>query len=337
MKLAVAVAVVGALGCGSKGPAATDEPDLTSPDAPPADATEEPTAFTDGLCTPSPIPTGVFDADCIYLLGTTLPGSSGFDVVANLLTPDEFMYGFGRFPNDLTIRHTDGRLLFIDQDRAGNDHVFGFTPDSSPPPFEPLENDLVLATPGCANGVSNVSVFPDDGIAAYQCFRTADDPVAYRLFLEGESTPLEFLAAPVALGAGRRVLLEQDGALSLFAGGVVTEIQTPAFQRVVAARFLDGGFVVALGTFEPTESKIEVVQIDRAGKATRMGELDLGDLLSFFIDCKFAPDRSLICMTEEITLGDTITRFTTTAPPVKIFDEREHQIQIHISELITGS
>jgi hypothetical protein len=341
------VLVVCAAGCGgSKTPAGPGDPDDPGELGPDAMEVPEPTPFTDGICTPAPVTSGIYDADCVYLIGTTQPGSSGREVIATFATPDEFSYGFGDHPVFGAVRHTDGKVLFTDADANGDTQAFAFTPDPAPTsptdrPTQRLANDAVIATPGCGDrGTARLSVFPDDGVAAYQCFQLESDPPENRgqLFLEDESTPFVPGASGslVALGAGRHVLLEREGTLSLASGGTVTPIVAPPFTRVVAARFLERGFSVVLATFGPRGVDLALAQIDLAGRVTPAGTFDVGTANSFFIDCKLAPDRSLICPTE-VGLDETISRFTTTAPPVTIFDEREHQLQLHGAKLVTGS
>lgn len=307
-------------------------------DAPPGDAVTG--QFTDGVCTPGALSTGMLDEDCIYLLGTLLPGSSGHDVLINLAAPDAYSWGFGNYAALPTIRHNDGHLLFSDDN--GESRVFAWTPDAAPTgnpqPNAMLANDLVIATPACALGAWRALAFPDDGVAAYRCYRDAADPPAdaNRLFLENQSTV--FLAggefSTLALGPGRSVLLANETTLGISVNGTTpTPVDVGAFGSVIASRWAGDGFLAALYR---TGGMIELEHITTTGQVASRGTFQLGTVMSYYDQCQIDRDATLVCFAETGTT-DLVVRFSTSAAPVTIFDESAHSVQIHISSLATGA
>jgi hypothetical protein len=238
------------------------------------------------------------------------------------------------------VRPNDGRLVFSDGN--GGFRVYGWVPDATPgstpvTQSQMLANDVIFATPACEPYES--FVVPHDSAIAYPCYRNSGEPEAgsNRLFLENELTPFVSGEArvPVGLGANRTVLLSGMNELAVFANGAITPVTSGAFQQVLAVRFLDGAFVVALArSFSPTVS-VELVRVGVDAQQTSIGTIDLGTVQSYFDECKLGLDRTLVCFTYEGS-DDTITRFSTSAAPVEIYDERDHPVQIHISALATG-
>jgi hypothetical protein len=120
---ALPVAALSFLGCGK----VLDQPPFASEDAgadagdqtttpddpapPPVETDAEvqsvpPAGDLDGVCTPGDVTLGFYDPDCVYAIGTTIPGSAGHDALFDPASPGRIAFGFGTFQINPTIRAT---------------------------------------------------------------------------------------------------------------------------------------------------------------------------------------------------------------------------------------
>jgi hypothetical protein len=135
--------------------------------------TTDTTSTTTGTTGPG---AGVFDADRMYVIGTLQEGAGGLDVFCDVLDPEHPSGGFpsswapapAAVQRNAYVRPIDGRLVYL-----AKGVVYAFEPDalgSSPAqyPKQPLANDAVVPTPGCA-GVTAFHVLTADNSVVYTC------------------------------------------------------------------------------------------------------------------------------------------------------------------------
>lgn len=301
------------------------------------DAADASSWQSDGLCAPAAVTTGVYDPDCVYVVGTRLPGSAGWDVLIDPSAPTVQAHGFGNYFSTPGIRPQDGRLVF-----RTYAELYWFTPDSvalGSPAAEVLANDTLVATPGCPQGVARAFVFPDDGAIGYQCFQSVDYPnFAQHLFVEGSSEPLASGGdeRPIAVGPGRSALFRNGDTLRVFDGAEFHAISGAGVQREApAVRFRDGAFLVAaVRSFSP--QSIELLQVSLQGAVRSVGfyRLDVPDTV--FSECVLEPNGALVCFTGQLGPTTKVTRFTLDAAPATIYDPTGNQVALHIPHLVTG-
>ena len=327
-----------------------DDPDAGAPDAKvlevPSDAADAGTPdaaqeSTDGICTPSPVTTGVYDPDCVYLVGSALPGSAGYDILVDPAVPNVRAHGFGYYFSSPVVRPKDGRLVW-----RTFDELWVFQPDTVALGAQEnvvVANDDAVATPGCPEGVAHAFVFPDDSKVAYQCFQSRTNPdFAQHVFVEGASTPLASGGAgifPIGVGNKRAVLFraQANGELSVFDGATkhpVVGSATPGY--VAAVRFRGGAFRVAQWRTGDGGSSLDLLRVAVDGTMTVVGTYSLGSPAPSIDRCVLEPSDGLVCFTWGVSESDKIVRFSLGAAPQLLFDETGQPVQIHISDLVTG-
>ena len=360
--------MLGAIGCGDHGStppidgalagdaALVDASDAAGAmdarvDGPGMDAT--PMSMSDGTCTAGDLGTGVLDPDCMYMLGAVIEGDADAAILVNLAAPAVAKGGFGTYHAEPVIRPSDGRLLFWDHPYQGTCRpqssycLYSWRPDAAPVVANPmpldlmLSNDVVLATPACGTERPVAAVvFPDDGATAYRC-DGIPLAVTNRLYMEGESTPLLEGGAesPLAAGPGRAVLLAGVSTISVWSGESRPVVAVGAYESVIAARWIGGSFAVALLRTSTPQRVAELVTVDTAGVVTSVGTYQLSTNFPFLYTCKLDLDRSLVCTVAGGTglSGDTVQRFRTTGAPVILYEEDQHTVKIHGSEIVTGA
>lgn len=295
----------------------------------------------DHECEPDGLALGTWDPDCVYLLGTLIEGSSGWDVFTHPGTASDVYFGFGDYPSDPVIRPSDGKLIVADFDE-----VYEFEPDVVWPigeqrpdrPADALANDTPIDAPRCDTvgaGTWRAMSFPD-GTLAYGCYNDGGT-----LYLEGTTDSLEANGEEaVALGAGRRILVDpMDADAVIIQNGTSTTVTgLRDYERFIAARWIDGRFVAAVAhAYTPWD--IEMWAIAGDGSASSLGAVQLApdEVESYFQDCVLDGKGALYCFTTAPgTLSDSITVFTTDAAPDTIYSENGERVAIHISYLATG-
>jgi len=289
--------------------------------------------LADGVCAPRPGPPGVYDPDCVYLLGTFQEGAAGLDVLIYPPEPQRFDVGFGDYMLFAGIRPTDGRLLFSNYETAQyfvpdpyNDGIY---------PIGPLGNDFKMPTPACTSLLGyRAFLFPDTGTALYYC-GAGQTPI---LYFEGSTTTFPTLGPDtIALGSQRTAILLRDGQLRIYNEREILVDPVPSFQRVAAARYVGGAFLTALVlSEEPWE--IRLFSISLNGVPTDLGDYDLqipdsSTYPSDFDPCVLDPAGSLYTFTD---LLSRITRYSVSKPPIVYYDETDKPVKIHGSQLVTG-
>jgi hypothetical protein len=291
--------------------------------------------FSDGVCTVRPLDGGVYDPDCVYLIGTYAEGSAGLDVMVNLADAGDEVVGFGNYTSYPSVRPIDGRLLWHDFDIA-----YAFRPDPRTDaggyPLTPLANDDVIATPCDAGfGVYRVWPFPDEAAVVYQCFN--DDG---RLYVQGSTAPVygNDGGQLEGTGVGRTLLLSRNGALELVHAGVTTPVSgAGSFVYVAATRWFAGGFIAALWRSNSAPYSIDQVLIPPSGSAQVLAPYSIPSTFTQPLwDCVLDGAARLVCFSDRGTFLDTIERVSTDAGPEQIYDEAGQRVKIHISELATG-
>jgi len=302
----------------------------------------------DGQCTVGGIETGVLDPDCLYLMGTTDEGNADRIVIVNLAAPNSYRYGFGQYHADPVIRPSDGRLLYWDKRYNGDCRsqsrycVFGWLPDATPQSFPyaldiMLANDTVIDTPACGfRRPLGPLVYPDDGATAYRCDGTTIE--RNRLYMEGEST-VAFEGGeetPLVLGAGRAVLLANQTTMSVAMNGVRQQVDIGAFESVISARWIAGRFSIAL-LRNSSERIADLVTVGTGGDLTSVGTYDVGADQVHWYTCTLDLDGGLACSGGSLTGVDYVMKFSTDAPPTILYDESEHSVKIHGSDIVSGA
>jgi hypothetical protein len=317
----------------SRRPDRSVEPDLGALDLAEVDQSRPldlpPPLPFDDVCTPGPMGTGVYDPDCVYLLGTLSEGSCPGDVFVHPSRPDDYVAGFPTCTQGGAIRPSDGRLLYVDG--VGLESVaMEFAVDAVSPfstyVADPAANDTAIPTPLCTDGPWRVGSFRD-GTILYLCVNSGS------VVRSGDTTLLSSDDA-IAFGAGRAILVDGGFArLAIVEAGQRTAVTglPSTLNEVVTARSTADGFLVA--TYDRDLSTYRLFAIDRAGAATARGNYQMAGGTR----CVLEPSGALVCFTEGPgSFHDTITRFTTTGAPTVIYDEQLHLVKIHGSYLVTG-
>ncbi|KYF60541.1 hypothetical protein BE11_11725 [Sorangium cellulosum] len=217
----------------------------------------------------------VLDPHQVYLAGTLSEGSCGRDAVAHWSSPGSAVVGFDCHVDERSarIRPSDGRLLYTnvfedllrefrcdDCSFRGNDY-----------PEAPLDNDPVLLTPPCADGLAPLTGFlvSPAGAVLYRC--RSDEATWYdesgRVAYADPEDPLLHLGhGDLALAARSVVHLATSASLP------ITGLPGDRLLHTVRARAPDS-FLLVLESERPTDdgSSQELWQVDGDGAATRLG------------------------------------------------------------------
>ena len=288
---------------------------------------------------------GVYDPDCLYLLGTSDEGYCGHNALVFPSAPAEYAFGFGCDTWRTVIRPTDGRLLFLGTTGLPNEssHVYIYeqptTVDETPSRRGSVPQPI-LPTPACANP-DGLWVFPDDGKAFYSCSGAI-------YYVEGSSEPWTFgKYVPRAVGEDRTVFLVSTVPdMALFVDGKIVPVKPfGTGWNVVAARSRrGGGFLLA---YHGDDTRAALCEVTRTGETIPIGEYRLGDSFSTGPGCTLEPGGALVCTWDRVHdpdggpdgAHDGLVRFTFDAPPEILYDEAGKPIKVHglISpERVTG-
>jgi len=311
--------------------------DAATPPAP-SDAGAEvvlPAGGLDGKCIPGDVTLGYYDPDCVYALGTTVPGSQGHDVLFDPGAPSRVVSGFGYFQTDPTIRASDRRVVFTSS-FPGVAYVFS--------PGLPNEGEkaqyarhTVLPTPGCTQmDLRRTLLYPDTVGGVYECTQLGP-----RYYVLGTSTTFDTVGTKryvLALGANGAALVRTiGGALSVLDGaGASIDVMGIEPDKVIAARSRStGGFFVAAVTSSNTHSP-RLYELGLDGVAQQVGAYNMRDI-QLRAETVLEPSGAMIAMvTLEAPFADGIVRLGIGTAPEVLFDERMHAVQIHAGKLVTG-
>ena len=297
-------------------------------DAATPDAAPPPQA--DGVCSPTSVSAGVFDADCVYLLGTlSQNGDAWKDALINVSQPNDYATGFGYVTLAPIVRPTDGRVLF----EAAGDHTprgvyryvepfFGYA-DSA------LAKQKLETSVTCSASMLDVRfhVFPDDGAILYGCgdqFFVAGSPVD----LAGNR--------PAATGRNRLIVAAKTYPdIFLVQNGVVTPV--PGFTGTpITFRSLPSG-TMWMASANGVQADLREIALD--GSMHVVGAYNFGPpIYRQSGQCALEPSGALVCI---VTLADSppaegVARFTFANPPEVVYDERTGPVKIQIGALVTG-
>jgi hypothetical protein len=280
-----------------------------------------PAGAADGVCFAGDVRLGTYDPDCVYVLGTTAPGSSSHDVLFDPADPSRLVSGFGAFQRSLTIRPSDRRLIFTS---SSPNQARLFHPTGS----------AVLPTPACTSqNLRWVLVHPDKGGGLYACqmFPT-------RYFVLG--TSIEFAPTPayeiVALGPNDSTLVRGFDAFTIIAGGVAHPVTGIAAGKMVAARSRPtGGFFVAVVTsVNDTGRRLWAIATD--GAASDLGAYGLPSV-QLSHPSALEPSGALVTFAQGDPFGYGVVRLRVDAPPETLFMDTPGQTaRLHMPALVTG-
>jgi hypothetical protein len=279
-----------------------------------------------GVCSPGSMSTGVYDPDCVYLLGSLRPGLAGWQALVYPGLPDDYAVGFYD-PTAGVIRPSDGRLLFMDN---GGPQIF--VPSSIPSSGNfPLAKNQALATPPCPGAYP--LVFPDDSAVGYAC--GSDDS----FHVQGQSAALYTLLYTTiyAAGPGRVLLTNKVGVPTLLTPGGDIVVQNPWSDQPITARYSGDGFLVVVVAAAAPIMNLWKVRLD--GTTINLGTYQGGNQVDFF-QCKLELSGALQCPATKLTQQDSaygvVVRFTLTDPPQIVYDDTAQPVKLDISYLFTG-
>ncbi|WP_437732144.1 hypothetical protein [Sorangium sp. So ce1335] len=217
----------------------------------------------------------VLDPDQVYLAGTLLEGACGRDAVAHWSSPESAVVGFHCHVDERSarIRPTDGRMLYTnvfehllrafhcdDCPFRGNDY-----------PEAPLDNDPVLLTPPCPDGLVPHDGFlvSPKGAVLYRCRADAAtwyDESGRVAYADPEAPLLHLGHGDLALAARSVVHLATSTSRPIIG------LPEGRLLHTVRARAPDR-FLLVLESERPTEdgSSQELWEIDGRGAAKRLG------------------------------------------------------------------
>ncbi|MGK3999935.1 hypothetical protein [Sorangium sp. So ce1024] len=217
----------------------------------------------------------VLDPDQVYLAGTLLEGACGRDALAHWSSPESAVVGFHCHVDERSarIRPTDGRLLYTN---VFEDLLREFHCDDCPfrgngYPDAPLDNDPVLLTPRCADGLA-----PSDGFlvspAGAVLYRCRSDTATWydergRVAYANPEDPLLHLGHGDLALAARSVVH-----LATSTSTPITGLPEGRLLHTVRARAPDR-FLLVLEAERPAEDggSQELWEVDGDGAAARLG------------------------------------------------------------------
>lgn len=299
-------------------------------------------AVTNTCSNPWPSP-GIFNPDCVYLMGTLEEGAAYLDAIIHPSLPNDVHGGFTMESRHPHIRPTDGRLVFDDENQLLEFHDDVFVANSPPVPaypVNPLANDVAIAAGGCTTQWPAwlMGFFPDDGKAFYSCG-------GYPIWIEGApATALSFtLDGLVAVGNGRSQLVRKTSSLVVRLGDgteiAVTGLTGFAGMEKTYARFVGTEFLLALFDFGGTSGALWRIALD--GKATLVGAYTKGTGPEpQWYDARLDATGALYFFSTDPNAGfydDRIERISVGAPRAVIYEESAtKKVKIHASQLVSG-
>jgi hypothetical protein len=297
--------------------------DAGSNDAGDASASIPPAGGADGICVPGDVTLGFYDPDCVYLKGTTVPASIGYDVLVDPANPQRVAKGFDRQPLSFHLRPSDRRLLFRTSVAAGTDVIKSFRPGGT--------HEIVAAT--CDEyGPRDVFPSPDSPALLYSCIWGGT-----KYFFVDEPQPVDFGGKyVVGLGANGSVLVRELGGGFFIRDAAGEHPVVGAGESFGHARAKPGGgFLIEAVTLDDVHFP-NLYDVSASGEAKLIGKYWMG-VYALTAHAVLEPDGALVgIVTLEQPSTDGIVRFRVGSPPEIVFDESTSPIQIHGGELVTG-
>jgi len=296
------------------------------------DHVDPPGVAYDGVCTPLPVSTGLYDPDCVYLMADPERGDCSMFKLFLPSKPAERVYDFGCGPNSPIVRPTDGRLFFFSTDEVQGARVYRYHPRTTPTWLvaDQLRNQEMIET--CPDPL-HLFMFPDDGKLLYDCadftHQGLDGP-----FVEG-GEPFDMAGYyPLAAGESRTVLgVKNDPGLhyAIVANGLATPVDADG-DNIFAQRSRRGGGFWAVDSRPGVVAELREVLPDGEVRSvgayqTQPGEGGAG------LGCVLDTARALYCYTWAGSL-DGIVRYTLDAPPELVFPEQFGNLAF--TSLVTG-
>jgi hypothetical protein len=287
-----------------------------------------------------PLPPDILDPKEVYLVGTLVVGSSGFDALAHWSTPSSYNAGFDGYfyGGSATINPVSGRLMYTNvfeyrlreyHRDGGEDWLPG-----APYPRDVLANDPITATPPCV-------VDDSSGAAILSGFLVASDGSIYHRCYGG--TAVWYDASGVAVFSGADLLLAGSNQLALTATSIVdlpsgstTPVTGLPSGSAITRRATATGFWVVLGS--STANSAELWLIDVAGAATLAGAYpDLPVGIGQAGAGRLDGSGRLFQFARTADYDDVIVRRIVGGDSEIVYDERDKPaVKIHISYLVTG-
>ncbi|KYF96700.1 hypothetical protein BE17_31850 [Sorangium cellulosum] len=217
----------------------------------------------------------VLDPAQVYLAGTLSEGSCGRDALTHWSSPGSAVVGFDCSVDERSarIRSTDGRLLYTN---VFEDLLREFRCDDCPfrggdYPAAPLDNDTVLRTPPCTQGLDPLSGFlvSPAGAVLHRCRSDAAtwyDESGRVAYADPEDPLLHLGYGDLALAARSVVRLATSASLP------IAGLPEDRLLHTVRARAPDS-FLLVLESEHPTDDggSQELWEVDGDGAATRLG------------------------------------------------------------------
>ncbi|WP_437632017.1 hypothetical protein [Sorangium sp. So ce854] len=287
----------------------------------------------------------VLDPDQVYLAGTLLEGACGRDAVAHWSSPDSAVVGFHCHVDERSarIRPTDGRLLYTNvfEDLLREFHCDDCPSRGNAYPEAPLDNDPVLPTPRCADGLAPRDGFlvSPTGAVLYRC--SSDTATWYdergRVAHADPEDPLLHLGHGDLALAARSVVH-----LATSTSTPITGLPGGRLLHTVRARAPDR-FLLVLEAERPTEDggSQELWEVDGDGVAARLGAfppLPAGAVHVSASTSKLDGCGALLQFGGGIgLLEDVIVRRDIGGASEVVYTEAtEPLVKIHVSALVTG-
>lgn len=300
-----------------------------------------PAGVSDGVCVPGDVSLGLYDPDCVYVLGSTQPGSAGRGALFHPDFPTRLAAGWGYYGNYLTIRG-DRKILFTSIQPRG---AYVFAPAL---PNESLgaqyARHTLLSTPACGStspALRDVHLHPKSGAGGppgyYLCTLAGG-----RYYELGTSTELN-LGGRYLLGIdenGAFLVRPTGGQLIIMDGTVehpVIGIDASKVTEVRSRR--GGGFLVAAVAGAETSPRLYDLPI-ATGVAVERGAFIMGRFRLTSLTA-LEPSGALQAIVSLVSPGvDGVVRFRIDAPPEVLFDESKDTtkgaVQLHAGMLVTG-
>ncbi|WP_438005454.1 hypothetical protein WME89_43135 [Sorangium sp. So ce321] len=287
----------------------------------------------------------VLDPAQVYLAGTLSEGSCGWDAVAHWSSVESAVVGFDCRVDERNarIRPTDGRLLYTN---VFEDLLREFRCDDCPfrgddYPAAPLDNDTVLRTPPCAQGLDPLSGFlvSPAGAVLHRCRSDAAtwyDESGRVAYADREDPLLHLGHGDLALAARSVVRLATSASLP------IAGLPEGRLLHTVRAR-APGSFLLVLESEHPADdgSSQELWEVDGDGIATRLGAfppLPAGAMQVSAYTSKLDGCGALLQFGGGLgVLEDVIVRRHIDGASEVVYTEAtDPLVKIHVSALVTG-
>lgn len=285
-------------------------------------------------CAHTAVRDGVFDPECVYLIGYQGNPSEQHAIAFDPMQPDDYADGLGYAQEWPRIRQTDGRMIFYASPEQGaTAYLYEYTtyaPGRSGADALALQVQIARSEHDFSEagaGAGQFWLFPDDGAPLVQIGGQG----AHLVGATEESLDVTDFGV-MQVQAGRtlfgRITTEPEVPLAFRRDGVVTRVQHNRSSNLGIRPGPNGTiwFITAMD---------ELVELSPDGSERTLGTYSAGVLGR---RCIIMKDMALVCLEAGAGTEPTqLVRFPLgAAAPEVLFDALQHQPRVHLGVPFTG-